>query len=134
MRIYPQSCTSSCTTSIGDMLLPANDGVTITNPVVTMTVVVTVAVHLILELIWLRQKFECLSLCLRNRISACVSMEGLVVVSASFVMEAAGSEIFATGFVAGGGAALGCFSVCRLVCSPSWLIWRRMRGLPCQNM
>lgn len=96
------------------MLLPASDGVTITNPIVAMTVVVmvvvvVVAVYLILELIRLRQEFECLSLCLRNRVSTCVAMECFVVVSASFVVEAAGSEIFATGFVAGGGAALGCF-------------------------
>lgn len=115
MRIDPQSCTSSCTTSVVAMFLPANDGVAITNAVFTMTVVATVAVHFIFELIRLRKKFECLSLCLRNRVSACVSMEGLVMVSASFVMEATGSEIFATGFVAGGGAALGGYSVYRLV-------------------
>lgn len=112
MRIYPQSCAISCTPSVVEMLLRSNDGVTITNPIVTMTVVVmvvVVAVHLILELIRLRQEFQRLSLCLRNRISTCVAMERFVVVSASFVVEAAGSEIFATGFVAGGGAALGCF-------------------------
>jgi hypothetical protein len=97
------------------MLLPANDGVTITNPIVTMTVVamvavvVVVAVHLILELIRLCQEFQRLSLCLRYRVSTCVAMECFVVVSASFVVEAAGSKIFATGFVAGCGAALGCF-------------------------
>lgn len=115
MRVYPQSCASSCTTSVVNMLLPANDGVTITNPIVTMTVIVAVVMHLILELVRLRQEFECLSLCLRNRVSTCVAMECLVVVSASFVVEAAGSEIFATGFVAGGGAALGCYSVYWLI-------------------
>jgi hypothetical protein len=42
-------------------------------------------------------------------------MECFVVVSASFVVEAAGSEIFATGFVEGCGAALGCYPFYRLV-------------------
>jgi hypothetical protein len=91
------------------MLLPSNDGITITDPIITMTVVAVV--HLILELSRLSQEFQRLPLRLRNGVPTCVSMEGLVVVSASFVVEAAGSEVFATGFVAGCGAALGCYSV-----------------------
>lgn len=114
MRIDPQSCHCCCTTSVVDMLLPTNDGITITNPIVTtmtvVVVVVVVVVHLISELIRLSQKFQCLTLCLRNRVSTGVAMERFLVVSASFVVEAAGTEIFATGFVAGCGAALGCFN------------------------
>jgi hypothetical protein len=52
MRIYPQSCTTCAV----DMLLPSNDGVTITKPIITVTIVVVTPIHPIFKMVRLSQE------------------------------------------------------------------------------
>lgn len=105
-RINPQSrCTIASITS------QSGNPLNIINIITAIHIIIIVVFVVILRkiLIWLRQKLQRLPLTLRNRVAAGVSMQDLVVVSASFVMEAAGAQVFATGFVAGGCFALDCW-------------------------